>query len=86
MHARVFVLEHRQLVDPAKLLEKRPQIFFIQITRNLSHKKLDSVLLFTTNPVAVAIGARRTLTVALRHSVLQSSHCLGETTRNTRFD
>lgn len=86
MHARVLVLEDRQLVDPAELFKEGPQIFLIQISRYLAHKELDGVLLFATNSVSVAVSARGALTVALRHSVLQSSHCLGELTRNTRSD
>lgn len=43
VHAGVRVLEHRQLVDAAELLEQRLEVLFVQVARDLAHEELDGV-------------------------------------------
>lgn len=43
VHASVFVLNHCQLIDLAKLLKDRLEVLFFQIPRNLPHKQLDGI-------------------------------------------
>lgn len=43
VHACVFVLNHSELIDLAKLLKDRLEILLLQIPGNLPHKQLDGV-------------------------------------------
>lgn len=43
VHPSVFILNHRQLVDLAKLLENGFEVLLLQIPRNLPHEQLDGV-------------------------------------------
>lgn len=45
MHARVLVLDHRQLVDLPELLEDRLQVLLLQIARDLPDEEFDRVRL-----------------------------------------
>lgn len=56
VHARVFVLNHRQLVDLAELLEDRLQVLFFQIPRNLPHEQLDGIGLLHRDGVESGAG------------------------------
>lgn len=56
MHASVFVLNHRQLVDLAKLLKDRLEVLFFQIPRNLPHKQLDGIGLLHQDRVERTAG------------------------------
>ena len=44
VHAREAVLEHRELVDLAELLEQRPQVLLVQVPRDLSDEQLDGIV------------------------------------------
>lgn len=57
VHARVFVLNHRQLVDLAELLEDGLQVLFFQIPRNLPHKQLDGIGLLHRDGVESGAGS-----------------------------
>lgn len=57
VHARVFVLNHRQLIDLAKLLKDRLQVLFFQIPRNLPHKQLDGIGLLHQDGVESRAGS-----------------------------
>lgn len=61
VHASVFVLNHRQLVDLAKLLKDRLQVLFLQIPRNLPHKQLDGIGLLHQDGVESGAGSERGL-------------------------
>lgn len=45
VHSRVFVLNHRQLVDLAKLLEDGLQVLLLQVSGYLPDEELDCVRL-----------------------------------------
>lgn len=57
VHASVFVLNHRQLVDLAKLLKDGLQVLFFQIPRNLPHKQLDGIGLLHQDGVESRAGS-----------------------------
>ena len=46
VHAREAILEHRELVDLAELLEQRPQVLLVQVPRDLPDKQLNGILVF----------------------------------------
>lgn len=56
VHACVFVLNHSELVDLAKLLKDRLEILLFQIPGNLPHKQLDGVGLLHWNGVKRVTG------------------------------
>lgn len=46
VHAREAVLEHRELVDLAKLLEEGPQVLLVQVAGDLTDEEFDGIVVF----------------------------------------
>lgn len=57
MHPGEPVLEHRELVDLAELLEQRLEVLLLQVSRDLADEELDSVVIFHGNRAVESVDS-----------------------------